>query len=442
MGSSVVSRFSPHTDIANTHSLMGLDSFSYIADTPYRMQQSPEFYNYSPPHQEYIKEEVHDHGYDQKTGDNHRDLSVSDHSEDGRSKDSSPVYDEASDSMRSISDVLKSTYGTWDRVREQLWISKDPRSWSQEQVSHWLSWAVREFSLGSGSHMDCFISSLSMSGKQLCSMNKQDFITRAPLFMGDILWAHLEILQREADQEKTQTQVPTSYYQPNKTYADLEPVASIASSASIPTSHVLAPPVSQYQKLPTDTSPYGSYPPPPPYYKPEPLSYSSPYGGHNLTWANTDYLQCLPPSAFNIQPPFSQSSPPPVPTSGLTDPHVVAGPAFTGSGPIQLWQFLLELLTDKSCQHFMCWTGDGWEFKMNDPDEVASRWGQRKNKPKMNYEKMSRAMRYYYDKNIILKTAGKRYVYRFVCDLQGLLGYSPSEIHAMVSNTSESILKC
>ena len=42
------------------------------------------------------------------------------------------------------------------------------------------------------------------------------------------------------------------------------------------------------------------------------------------------------------------------------------------------------------------------------------------------------SFRYYYDKNIILKTAGKRYVYRFVCDLQGLLGYSPEEIHAMV----------
>lgn len=99
------------------------------------------------------------------------------------------------------------------------------------------------------------------------------------------------------------------------------------------------------------------------------------------------------------------------------------GPCFTGSGPIQLWQFLLELLTDKSCQGFISWTGDGWEFKLTDPDEVARRWGIRKNKPKMNYEKLSRGLRYYYDKNIIHKTAGKRYVYRFVCDLQSLLGY-------------------
>jgi len=119
-------------------------------------------------------------------------------------------------------------------------------------------------------------------------------------------------------------------------------------------------------------------------------------------------------------------------------------PCFTGSGPIQLWQFLLELLTDKTCQSFISWTGDGWEFKLTDPDEVSSffvlcamfsflnfsfsrlqvarRWGIRKNKPKMNYEKLSRGLRYYYDKNIIHKTAGKRYVYRFVCDLQALLG--------------------
>ncbi|XP_016904825.1 ETS-like protein pointed isoform X6 [Apis cerana] len=118
--------------------------------------------------------------------------------------------------------------------------------------------------------------------------------------------------------------------------------------------------------------------------------------------------------------------------SAMIPGYTSSGPCFTGSGPIQLWQFLLELLTDKSCQGFISWTGDGWEFKLTDPDEVARRWGIRKNKPKMNYEKLSRGLRYYYDKNIIHKTAGKRYVYRFVCDLQSLLGYSPEELHAMV----------
>ncbi len=92
-------------------------------------------------------------------------------------------------------------------------------------------------------------------------------------------------------------------------------------------------------------------------------------------------------AAYGGSPPGSGSSP----SSGA--PHPPVGPCFTGSGPIQLWQFLLELLTDKSCQGFISWTGDGWEFKMTDPDEVARRWGIRKNKPKMNYEKLSRGLR-------------------------------------------------
>ncbi len=50
----------------------------------------------------------------------------------------------------------------------------------------------------------------------------------------------------------------------------------------------------------------------------------------------------------------------------------------------------------------------------------------------MNYEKLSRGLRYYYDKNIIHKTAGKRYVYRFVCDLQNLLGYKPEDFFNLI----------
>ena len=41
------------------------------------------------------------------------------------------------------------------------------------------------------------------------------------------------------------------------------------------------------------------------------------------------------------------------------------------SGPVQLWQFLLELLSDKTQQHIIAWTGADWEFKLKDPDEVG-----------------------------------------------------------------------
>ena len=66
----------------------------------------------------------------------------------------------------------------------------------------------------------------------------------------------------------------------------------------------------------------------------------------------------------------------------------------------------------------IAWEGANGEFKLVDPDEVARKWGERKNKPNMNYDKLSRALRYYYDKNIMTKIHGKRYAYKF--DFQGL----------------------
>ncbi|CAL1582702.1 unnamed protein product [Knipowitschia caucasica] len=89
-----------------------------------------------------------------------------------------------------------------------------------------------------------------------------------------------------------------------------------------------------------------------------------------------------------------------------------------GSGQIQLWQFLLELLSDSSNMSCIAWEGTNGEFKLIDPDEVARRWGERKSKPNMNYDKLSRALRYYYDKNIMTKVHGKRYAYKF--DFHGL----------------------
>ena len=64
------------------------------------------------------------------------------------------------------------------------------------------------------------------------------------------------------------------------------------------------------------------------------------------------------------------------------------------SGQIQLWQFLLELLSDPANASFICWENNQGEFKLIDPDEVARRWGHRKTKPNMNYDKLSRALRY------------------------------------------------
>ncbi|PWA15256.1 hypothetical protein CCH79_00020964, partial [Gambusia affinis] len=97
------------------------------------------------------------------------------------------------------------------------------------------------------------------------------------------------------------------------------------------------------------------------------------------------------------------------------------GPCLTGlSAPlaldpsITLWQFLLHLLEDQRQRHLISWTGEDGEFKLLDAEEVARLWGLRKNKHNMNYDKLSRALRYYYDKNIIKKVSGQKFVYKFV----------------------------
>ena len=98
--------------------------------------------------------------------------------------------------------------------------------------------------------------------------------------------------------------------------------------------------------------------------------------------------------------------------------HLLIFLSLPGSGQIQLWQFLLELLSDSCNASSITWEGTNGEFKLVDPDEVARRWGERKSKPNMNYDKLSRALRYYYDKNIMTKVHGKRYAYKF--DFAGL----------------------
>lgn len=65
-----------------------------------------------------------------------------------------------------------------------------------------------------------------------------------------------------------------------------------------------------------------------------------------------------------------------------------------GSRQIQLWHFILELLQKEEYQGVIAWQGDYGEFVIKDPDEVARLWGIRKCKPHMNYDKLSRALRY------------------------------------------------
>ena len=107
-----------------------------------------------------------------------------------------------------------------------------------------------------------------------------------------------------------------------------------------------------------------------------------------------------------------------------------------------MWQFLLELLTDKTNTSIISWAGEEGEFKLNDPEAVSKLWGMRKRKPNMNYDKLSRAIRYYYDKKIMRKVSGKRYVYKFdFSTIAKIIQTSPNPTSSTIKDVVDGELK-
>lgn len=95
---------------------------------------------------------------------------------------------------------------------------------------------------------------------------------------------------------------------------------------------------------------------------------------------------------------------------------------------VHLWEFLLDLLLDGKSDNVICWINrEKGEFKLKNQEEVARRWGNLKHRPGMNYDKLSRALRYYYQKGIIKKVSGQRLAYRFVKPLFGQRNGSASQ---------------
>ncbi|XP_068126510.1 protein C-ets-2 [Hyperolius riggenbachi] len=379
-----------------------------------------------------------------------------------------------------MSQALKATFNGFTKEQRRLGIPSNPWLWTENQVCQWLLWASNEFSL-ENVNFQKFI----MSGQDLCSLGKEQFLELAPDFVGDILWEHLEQMMKE--QEKVQDQYignsSQSQWVNNDSSFSMDTLHCGVQVHSYPKSEMYSDvcPVSQVPNLLTVKQEFQNYS----CMKSMGSNYSSmnqEFARNQLnillnslssgksidldsvdsgreSFESTDSLLqswtsqsslvdmqrvpsyesfeeegnqslCMSKPSMSFKDYIQDMNDPVEQGKPVIPAAVLAG--FTGSGPIQLWQFLLELLTDKSCQPFISWTGDGWEFKLTDPDEVARRWGKRKNKPKMNYEKLSRGLRYYYDKNIIHKTSGKRYVYRFVCDLHNLLGYTAEDLHAML----------
>ncbi|KAG5837172.1 hypothetical protein ANANG_G00236470 [Anguilla anguilla] len=240
-------------------------------------------------------------------------------------------------------------------------VPADPSLWSHDHVRQWLDWAIKEYGL---LEIDTALFQ-NTDGKELCKMSKEDFMRLTSVYNADVLLSHLNYL-RESSSSLTYN-TPSHTDQPPRLAAK------------------------------------------------EDTSYES---ARRTGWSNNMHSGKGPPAVTQ-----SMSKTPEQQQRTQPDPYQILGPtssrlANPGSGQIQLWQFLLELLSDSANAGCITWEGTNGEFKMTDPDEVARRWGERKSKPNMNYDKLSRALRYYYDKNIMTKVHGKRYAYKF--DFHGI----------------------
>ncbi|KAM5181563.1 ETS-related transcription factor Elf-3 isoform 2-T2 [Mantella aurantiaca] len=80
-----------------------------------------------------------------------------------------------------------------------------------------------------------------------------------------------------------------------------------------------------------------------------------------------------------------------------------------------LWEFIRDILLRPDLNDGLLKWEDRTEgvFKFLRSESVAQLWGQKKKNASMTYEKLSRAMRYYYKREILERVDGRRLVYKF-----------------------------
>ncbi|XP_033338006.1 ETS variant transcription factor anterior open [Megalopta genalis] len=308
-------------------------------------------------------------------------------------------------------------------------LASDPRLWSREDVATFLRWAEREFDLPQFD-MDMF----QMNGKALCLLTKADLGERCP-GAGDVLHNVLSMLARDFSQLQrclpsspvTPTR-PSAYplsphsHPPTPTWTENPYTANLASLMSA-NSVTLSPAPSVDSQAGSPGHTEGT----------QSQVYKSDSDEDNQQAANGS--PPATPTALTAQrlsevcvkdqpsPTLTQPMMPLTPGAFRTNPANTAREFFPSDSPEPntngrlLWDFLQQLLNDPSQRytHYIAWKSrETGVFKIVDPPGLARLWGIQKNHLSMNYDKMSRALRYYYRVNILRKVQGERHCYQFL----------------------------
>ncbi|XP_063823325.1 ets DNA-binding protein pokkuri [Ostrinia nubilalis] len=305
----------------------------------------------------------------------------------------------------------------------------EPRLWTREDVVVFLKWCEREFDLPNFD-MDLF----QMNGKALCLLTKTDLGERCP-GAGDVLHNVLQMLVRDA---ALLGRVPSSPVTPTARAAPYPPSphshpptptwavdgfhhfhSAAAAAAAQPNSVTLSPaPSVDSSGSPQrgDTVNYG------PTYAPSVLTQVQAASSGSNHSDSDEEAQFVPPPRSPKEVPLASPAPQ---THATQHSHYRAQhreffpndmPESNTNGRL-LWDFLQQLLNDPTQRYtnYIAWKNrETGVFKIVDPAGLAKLWGIQKNHLSMNYDKMSRALRYYYRVNILRKVQGERHCYQFL----------------------------
>ncbi|XP_061086001.1 transcription factor ETV6 isoform X4 [Conger conger] len=368
-----------------------------------------------------------------------------------------------------------------------------PGFWSREDVSQWLKWAEREFSLH-----PIASSTFQMNGKALLLLTKEDFRYRSP-HSGDVLF---ELLQHILKQRKTHSFYPSVFFPGNSFHSPPEGAVQ-----QLKLEETVRRPPRGTEPLPLHTPTIELRHRPRSPLRPDPsLREDPPQAASQLPDSNhhpeDPYPLCVSPAERGngrcVTPhegprPGSPEGPRVIQLlpSAIMHPLVLAprgGVDFRGSrgGPENgregrnltpqhhhhreellfrnhivmpvsppdeqalplgriadcrlLWDYVYQLLSDSRYENFIRWEDKETKvFRIVDPNGLARLWGNHKNRTNMTYEKMSRALRHYYKLNIIRKEPGQRLLFRFMKTPDEIMSGQTDRLEHLESDLDDSM---
>ncbi|XP_013785074.1 ets DNA-binding protein pokkuri-like [Limulus polyphemus] len=297
-------------------------------------------------------------------------------------------------------------------------LGEDPRQWNREELSQWLEFMTEQLSLP-GVDPENF----HMNGKAVCLLTKSDFIDRAP-GAGDVLYNCFQLLLNKFLKTVSPSarcpqfnNISTALLRKQNANGNAASGCFQSASSTSPwpiissdfqnMGHVVHNSSNNISNFVSDVN--------------NPLVLSPSHGGNS----HKESAQTMLPSAVVSQNGTDSDMGTlrtPSPTKKETkdtagNNHAEKEQSLDKINVRLLWSFLQELLNDPEQRYHHC---IAWKdktngvFKIVDPHRLARLWGMQKNHLNMNFDKMSRALRYYYRVKILQKEPGERHCYRFL----------------------------